>query len=817
MTEVFEGVSVVDFTQGIIGSVATMIMSDYGADVIKVEPTGGDPHRVMPGSLQWNRGKRSIILDLNTRDGQKKARKLVENCDVVVENFTPGTAQQLGIDYETLSAIRPDIVYCSVTGWGPKGPYSRYKSYEGAVAAKMGRMMAFANQTKRTGPHYSAVQTATHATNMAAVRGITAALMVRNKTGRGQKVETNLLQAMTPYDLGGWLDGQLMERDPEQFSKDPLLQFTNPQSNPGLLPMLGYLPVRTKDGHWIQMANIVDRPYRAAFHAIGLGYIFEEPRWNVPPFAMKTEDSDELREIMLERFQEKTLDEWMQLFVNEEPDVAAEPFMPASDGLKHPQMIHNGHVQEVDDPTVGKMQQLGPVSLLYDTPGYIKGPAPTAGQHTVEILNNLNVGKLYKRSHGSSKIPKYPLEDVIVLDLATVIAGPLGCALVAEMGARIIRIEPLEGDFGRRNRQGRGAHRTMAGGESWSVDLKTPEGQEAMHKLVAKADVLVHNMRPGAPERIKIGYEHLKEINPRLIYVYAGGYGASGPHSHRPSMHPIPGAVCGGVWAQLGKDTLPSAEEHMTMEEIKEISRRWSRSNEANPDPNSSMAVSVAILLGLYAREQTGNGQYIVSTMLQANAYANADDFFAYEGKPPRPMADYYGYGLNALYRLYEAKNGWVFLACPFQDEWETFANTVGRDDLLSDKRFATLASREKNDEALATEIKQIFNEKEPIEWEMILTSAGVSCVKAEDISPYNFFKSDSHAIENNLTTEVESLRLGKFWRYSPIITFSGTSSYAGSGPLLGQQNDLILRELGYSEEEILDFKARNIINWEEP
>ena len=175
MTEVFEGVSVVDFTQGIIGSVATMIMSDYGADVIKVEPTGGDPHRVMPGSLQWNRGKRRIILDLNTRDGQKKARRLVENCDVVVENFTPGTAQQLGIDYETLSAIRPDIVYCSVTGWGPKGPYSRYKSYEGAVAAKMGRMMAFANQTKRTGPHYSAVQTATHATNMAAVRGITAA------------------------------------------------------------------------------------------------------------------------------------------------------------------------------------------------------------------------------------------------------------------------------------------------------------------------------------------------------------------------------------------------------------------------------------------------------------------------------------------------------------------------------------------------------------------------------------------------------------------------------------------------------------------
>lgn len=817
MTKVFQGLSILDFSQGSLGSVATMIMSDYGADVIKIEPVGGDPYRVVPGSFQWNRGKKSIILDLTTNDGRQNAFSLASNADVVVENFIPGQTQEMGIDYESLRSVNPAIIYCSLTGWGPTGPYSHYKAYEGSVAAKMGRMTAFANQTSRPGPHYSAVQTATHSANMAAVRGITAALMVRNNTGMGQKVETSLLQAMTPYDIGGWLDGQMVSRNPEQFGQDPIVKLTNPQSNPGVMPMLGYLPVRTKDGHWIQMANIVDRPYRAAFHAIGLGYIFEQPRWNVPPFNMKPEDSDELREIMLDKFQEKTLSEWMELFIGEEPDVAAEPFMQASGGLEHPQMVYNGHVQEIRDPIVGEMKQLGPVSLLYDTPGSIQGPSPTPGQHTEEVLASSSLDSLGHKTYGSSSKPKYPLENVTVLDLATVIAGPLGCSLVGEMGARIIRIEPLDGDWGRRNRQGLGAHRTMAGSESWSVDLKTPEGQEAMHRLVAKADVLVHNMRPGAPERINIGYDQLKEINPRLVYVYAGGYGATGPHSHRPSMHPIPGAVCGGVWAQLGKDTLPPASQNMTLDEIKEVSRKWGRSNEGNPDPNSSMAVSVAILLGLYAREQTGKGQYIVSTMLQANAYANIDDFFSYEGKPERPMADYYGYGLHALYRLYEAKNGWVFLACPFQDEWEKFANTVGLNNLLSDDRFATVELRKQNDNELVTEIEKVFITREPMEWERTLTTVGVSCVKAEDVSPYNFFLNDSHVKQNHLTTEVESIRLGKFWRYSPVISFSDTSSYANSGPLLGQQTRSILMELGYNEQDITDFKDRNVVNWEKP
>ncbi|MDP6494107.1 MAG: CoA transferase, partial [Dehalococcoidia bacterium] len=724
-----------------------------------------------------------------------------KRADVVIESFLPGTTQSLGLDYETLSAEHPDLVYCSLTGWGPKGPYAHYKPYEGAVAAKIGRMMVFSGQANRSGPHYAAVQTATHAANMGAVRGIIAALHVRDRTGQGQKVETSLMQAMNLYEFIDLVFWQMMVRFPDVFTEHPWLRG---------YPTLAYLPVRTKDGHWIQMANTVQRLFVAMIHDIGLGHIFEETRFEKAP-TLLPEDREDLRMLMLERFQEKTLDEWMDLFINQTRDVAAEPYRTSEEGMTHAQILHNGHVQDIDDPGVGKMQQLGPISLMSETPGKIQGPAPDPGQHTEEVLGSLSNTQPKSDAYGSAALPQYPLEGVTVLDLATVIAGPLGCALLGEMGARVIRIETPEGDLLRRMSMGVTANKTMAGSEGMCLDLRTPEAKKIVHELVAKADILVHNMRPGAPERVGIGYEELNAINPRLVYVYAGGYGPTGPHSHRPSMHPIPGAVCGGVVTQMGAGTIPPADQHLDLEEIKEVSRRLGRANEGNPDPNSSMAVSVAALLGFYAQKRTGKGQYVTSSMLQANAYANADDFFWYEGKPPRPLPDADGYGLNALHRLYEVQKGWVFLACPLQEEWQALCETIERRDLLEDPRFGTSEARKEHDAALAEELGKVLATREPLEWEQLLIAAGVTCVRAEDSGPYQFNTEDTHVQENGYLTEVESLRFGKFWRYSPIVRFSHTTPKAGAGPLKGQHNDASLQEMGYSEEQIRAFEEQGV------
>ena len=205
-------------------------------------------------------------------------------------------------------------------------------------------------------------------------------------------------------------------------------------------------------------------------------------------------------------------------------------------------MVYNKHIEDVEDPIVGPMKQLGVLVRMNNSPGSIKGPAPTLGQHTEEILQNIQSDdRTHMDNSGqSNQLPNHPLSGYTILDLSTVIAGPLSTSLNYELGARVIRIETLEGDTMRRNMDGLGANRTQAGAENMSINLQTPEGKEIFRRLAAKVDILVHNMRPGAPERLGIGYEQVLEMNPNIIYVYAGGYGDSGPHSHSCLLYTSP-------------------------------------------------------------------------------------------------------------------------------------------------------------------------------------------------------------------------------------------------------------------------------------
>ena len=284
------------------------------------------------------------------------------------------------------------------------------------------------------------------------------------------------------------------------------------------------------------MGNVVERLFRSMMHWLDMDFIYEDPRFKTAPF-LDREAVASLEGIMLEKVQEKTLDEWMAIFLGEAGNVAAEPYLTSEQALDHLQIVHNGNVQGVFVPGVGETRQLGPIVNMRGTPGSARGPAPALGQHTAEVLARLG-GDAGTRSNGSKEpMPMHPLEGITLLDLGTVINGPLGCALVAELGARVIRIEAPGGDWGRQG-MAMTVHRTMAGSEGICLDLKTPEGQEIMGMLAARADLLLHSMRPGAPERTGIGYEQLSRINPNLVYLYAGGYGSTGPYSHRPSMAP---------------------------------------------------------------------------------------------------------------------------------------------------------------------------------------------------------------------------------------------------------------------------------------
>ena len=810
MTQLLEDITVLDFTQGMAGSVATMVMSDFGARVVKIEPPGGDPYRVMPAAPMWHRGKKSVILDLEQDKDRSRAQNLARSADVVIETFLPGDAEANGVDYDTLSALNPRLIYTSITAFGDKGPYARYRPYESLVSAKCGRYMAFAGQNDREGPNYGAVQVASHAAAMAAVRGTVAALMLRDRTGRGQRVETSLLKAITYYDLLQFAVWQMMINHPEQFDFDPTVVASRPTP-------IQYLPVRTKDGRWIQLANLMERLFISEVKAIGLGHLLDEPRYANAP-NLDDDPREEMREFILERMRQKTMDEWMELFINVEGDVAAEPFMTSIEALDHPQVVYNGLAQEVKDPVVGDTRQIGPLFRMDATPPRIQGPAPRPGQHTEEVLSDIvsssNNGEDARRDDG--EFPNHPLEGITVLDMSTVIAGPVSGSLMAELGARVIRIETLAGDWMRNAYNGLATNRTMAGTLGLSIDLKNADGREVLNRLLPKVDVVLHNMRPGAPERVGIGIEQVRNLNPDAVYVYLGGYGSSGPHSHRPSMHPIGGAVGGGVMAQIGSAGIPAPDSPMSMDEVKAVSRRLGRANEVNPDPNTAMVTATAITMALYARQRFGKPQYVETTMIGSNAYVNADHFFDYEGRPPRPTQDADGFGLGALHRLYQSSDGWVFLDCPFEDEWRRMCDALDRPDLLSDPRFVDPDARGANDDALISELAKEFSQKTALEWEEIMTSVDVGCVQTEDRGMYHFFSEDPHVEENGLRVDVEHPKFGPMWRYAPILDFSRTSSVAGPGILRGEHTIPILKELGFTESEVHEMRANKALDWEE-
>ncbi|MDP6493943.1 MAG: CoA transferase [Dehalococcoidia bacterium] len=811
------GLTVLDFGWGMSGVLATAVLGDFGAEVINVEPPTGNPFRSHPTRLAWNRGKKSIILDLETPEGRERAEALALSADVVLESSRPGATQRLGIDYQTLSRNNPRLVYCSITGFGQKGRLKHLKDYEGVIAAKTGRMSVFAGQTLREGPTYVAVQTASWAASQAAVRGILAALRIREKTGRGQWVQTSLMQGMIPYDFGGLINGFFHRKDSERFPADPLAALLR-------VPTLEYIPVRTKDGRWLQHANVMARLQHAHLRAIGLGWVYEDERFKTLP-NLTEENREVLREMILERMQEKTLDEWMDIYVKD-GDIAAEPYLYTVEGMQHEQFGHNRHVVEINDPRVGPMKIVGLLADLADTPGKVGGPAPDLGQHTEQVLAGMAerapvpaVGD--GNGGGDDRAPLHPLEDITMLDFSTVLAGPYGASMIADLGARVIKVDATpEREQLRMGAAGTNFTnlRTYNGKECIQVDLQTKEGQELIHKLIAKADVLLHNFRPGAPDRLGIDYETCRRINPRLIHVYVGAYGATGPHNRRPGAHPLPGALFGGALRQAGRAMPPPAHQPMTMDEIKDVSRRMMRANEGNPDPNTSQGVGTAIMLGLWDRERTGQGQAIQVTMMCANAWANHDEAYDFADRPPYAIPDADCYGLHALYRLYEAKEGWVFLACLFEEEWAKFCRAVGRTDLLSDPRFA-LAARSAHDVELTEVISQLFAGRTATEWEELLTPENVACVRVADTEREEFFLDDPHAADNELAVEVEeeSPRYGRYVRPGGIVHFSEMLGRFRAAPYVGQHTRDVLQELGYGDEQIDEYRERRIVAWEEP
>ena len=808
MTQIFEGIRVVDLTQRMAGALATMILADYGAEVIRLEPPGDDPMWDHPAYMVWNRGKKSVALDWSSEQGREQVRQLIRGADIFIESLRPGETDALGIGYETAAADNPALIYFSLTAFGRRGPYRNLKAYDGIVNAKSGRMR---DQVGWQGnrPTFRAVNDTSYHTAMFTVQGLVAALRARDVTGRGQRVDTSLLSGVTsPNNPWRRYEGQTLPPDlyPKEASKEAVLrgelvadrQESDPQS---AIPT--QLCVPCKDGRWIMHSHIQPDLFNAWIKTIGFSWIWDDPRFcNTPKFA-KNKDRIALNLMIFERMKEKTSLEWREIY-RQNSDCAGETMQTTQEAIRHEQFVANGHLIALDDPRVGRIEQVGAFAKMSETPAIISRAAPLPGQHTQEVLSNLPAAP---KITATGRQLRRPLEGVIMLELATWLAAPFSGTLMADLGARVIKVEPLSGDPFRLMPTNENMIRAFQGKENLALNLKSAEGRAVFHKLVERADILMHNYRPGAPQRIGADYETLRKINPDLVYVYAASYGSTGPDAPRAAFNPTIGAFSGNSLFQSGEGNLPKGDQ--------------------SPDPIAGSGVATGIMLGLAARILTGKGQYVETSMMNSNIYCNSDDAFDYAGKAGRRNPDKAQLGLEATYRLYETAKGWVFLAVQFDGEFARFCNAIDREDLLRDQRFATSSNRYQNREALGHELEQVFHTRSAEDWESVLTSADLGCVKADGLGHKRFLHEDPHAraigfmVPTNSRAFADQAPGGKYWRHAPVVNFSETPCESGKPYCgLGSHTEKILQELGYDAEAIArlrDAKAVGVPEDEKP
>jgi formyl-CoA transferase len=380
VTRALEGLRIVDLTRIVAGPLATQIFADYGAEVIKIEQPGiGDdsrhwaPPRTPDGQATYffsvNRGKKSVTVDLKHPRGKALVAELARRADVLVENFTPGTADRLGLGHLALRAANPRLVYCSISGFGATGPYRERAGYD-AIMQGMTGLMSITGEPDGA-PMKVGVALIDVITALYAHGAILAALHHRERTGEGQYLELSLMEcgiaalinAATAYLVGGEVQGRWGS------------------AHPSLVP---YQAFRARDGYVIVGAGN-ERLWKAFCEVLGTPEWADDPRYDSN--AKRVERRAELIGLIETRLTARGRDEWVAAFAA--AGLPAGPINDIAQVFSDPQVAHRQMVVEVEHPTAGPVHLPGIPVKFGGTPARVQGPPPLLGEHTDEVLQGI--------------------------------------------------------------------------------------------------------------------------------------------------------------------------------------------------------------------------------------------------------------------------------------------------------------------------------------------------------------------------------------------------------------------------------------------
>lgn len=375
-----EGIRIVDLSSMLSGPWATDILGDQGADVVKVEPPGkGDHVRSLQNRsgglpamfVNVNRSKRSITMDLKSAAGRRLLLRLVESADVVVQNFRPGVVERLGVGYDDLAAVNPRLVYLSISGFGETGPYAGRRVYDPVVQALSGLTTIQAGSDQER-PRLIRTILPDKLSAVTAAQAITAALVARGRTGRGQHVRLSMLDAVLSFlwasDMGAYT-----------FVDQPVA----PEKAASFIDLI----YETADGY-MTVSTMSNAEWAAFCRAAGREELVDDPRFATP--AARDANVDERLELVQSVLRARPASEWLEILPQH--DVPCAPALRRFELIDHPQVTASGSIIESEHPTAGRLRQARVAGRFEGTPVAPPRGAPLLGEHTMEILGELGLG-----------------------------------------------------------------------------------------------------------------------------------------------------------------------------------------------------------------------------------------------------------------------------------------------------------------------------------------------------------------------------------------------------------------------------------------
>jgi crotonobetainyl-CoA:carnitine CoA-transferase CaiB-like acyl-CoA transferase len=793
MTGVLNGLRALDLSWGLAGPKAAMLLADQGADMIRIERPAGEPFERPDGYRVWHRGKRSAALDLRLSADLETFRQLAAGADVLLESFAPGVTQKLGIDYASLREASPRLVYCSITPYGRDNAHADRPGYDALVAARTGlqweargwngtpmdRILGLDREhadsfvpdsvrigANRDGPIFPATEAPSVLAAYLAVLGISAALRAREYTGRGQWVETSLLQAIILSSCTSWQRPEHIDAPGYTFG------VADRRQTWGI--------VRAKDGFMCTWASPPEW-----FEAVGAGDELRIPdgdEVNRAGGMASVEERLQALERIAPIFAKFTVDEWVRIAA-ESGAVTCQPVRTPEQALCDPALLAEGAVAVLDDPELGPLHQAGILYRLHDCKPEIRGPAPSSGEHTEAVRAEAASLRPLSAAPARGSLARGPLEGVRVVDFGLAVAGPWSSQLLADLGAEVVKVDPLRQAFWLPSHMAIGVNRSK---RCIGLDAKTPAGNEVMHKLVAGADVVVHNMRPQAARKLGLDYASLAAINPRVVFCHTRGF-EDGPRSLLPGNDQTGNALGGTLWEDGG---------------CWNGGRPWFGAT-SNGDIGNGFLAAIGVVQALLAREQTGRGQAVDASILNAALFNNSRVYTTPTGTVfARPTLDSEQLGLSALYRLYACAEGWLCIAVVNAEHWQALSSVLP--ELAREPRFSSIDTRREADAELARVLGETLGKETAETWFARLDAAGVPCEISSDTFSRELFE-DRELMKRGWTVRCEgNPLLGTIDMFGIGIDFSDTPSRAGGPPAtLWQHTREILAELGYTGDQI--------------